>query len=119
MSFHIHNVYGYHGEGEVAGERRRGDLIHSNNQVQVQVQVQGGRGQGSEHSVVLLSMARTIMCPPDQSLTLRTLWGTITGFNDEKPKHEEGNWSWSWSWSCTSASACYDVSNKRTNKQYL
>ncbi|KAK2487849.1 hypothetical protein H9L39_01776 [Fusarium oxysporum f. sp. albedinis] len=59
MPFHIHNVYGYHGEGEVAGERRRGDLIHSNNQVQVQ----GGRGQGSEHSVVLLSMARTIMCP--------------------------------------------------------
>ncbi|KAI8418034.1 hypothetical protein FOFC_00596 [Fusarium oxysporum] len=37
----------------------------------------------------------------------------MTGFNDEKPKHEEGNWSWSWS--CTSASACYDVSNKQTN----
>ncbi|CCT62884.1 uncharacterized protein FFB20_06375 [Fusarium fujikuroi] len=66
MPFHIHNVYGYHGEGEVAGKRRRGDLIHSNNQVQ------GQRGQGSEHSVVLVSMARTTMCP------LRTLWGTIT-----------------------------------------
>ena|SRR6478735_6660257 len=130
MPFHIHNVYGYHGEGEVAGERRRGDLIREPSLIEVTVtltltsdrQQQPGPGPGpgpGRAKTGIGAFCRSALngtyhyVPPDQSLTLRTLWGTMTGFNDKKPKHEEGNWSWSWS--CTSASACYDVSNKQTN----